>query len=151
MASSHSEYRVPVIDLFAGPGGLGEGFSRYPYDKPHSQAFKSCLSIEKDAGAHQTLLLRSFVRQFPGGPPKKYYQLLKEIERPLDERILELFDSEPEKAALAREEALCAELGNDAFKETVDKALSKQVGLVRDWVLLGGPPCQAYSPPQSTR
>src|SRR5262245_39257087 len=68
---------VPVIDLFAGPGGLGEGFSalRVSGDR---QPFKIHLSIEKDPTAHETLRLRSFYRQFaPGSVPAKYYDALR--------------------------------------------------------------------------
>ena len=54
---------IPVIDLFAGPGGLGEGFSALRCGG--EPAFKIRLSIEKDPFAHQTLQLRAFFRQFP--------------------------------------------------------------------------------------
>ena len=53
---------IPIIDVFAGPGGLCEGFSSYrPNSKP---AIKTALSIEMDTHAHQTLTLRAFFRQF---------------------------------------------------------------------------------------
>ncbi len=35
---------IPVVDLFAGPGGLGEGFSRVE----NGEAFRTIISIEKD-------------------------------------------------------------------------------------------------------
>ena len=54
---------IPVIDLFAGPGGLGEGFSSYKYRR--KSWFRICLSIEKDHYASRTLRLRSFFRKFP--------------------------------------------------------------------------------------
>ena len=54
---------VPIIDLFAGPGGLGEGFAAFQTADGY-QPFKIALSIEKDTYAHQTLTLRSFFRQF---------------------------------------------------------------------------------------
>ena len=38
---------IPVIDLFAGPGGLGEGFSAV-VDKSGKPVFNIELSIEKD-------------------------------------------------------------------------------------------------------
>ena len=61
---------IPIIDLFAGPGGLGEGFASLRCRlRP---LFKIGLSIEKDFFAHQTLELRAFFRQFPAsrGAPR---------------------------------------------------------------------------------
>ena len=52
---------IPVIDLFAGPGGLNEGFSRKIDGKLR---FKSVLSVEKEAPEHKTLSLRAFYRFF---------------------------------------------------------------------------------------
>lgn len=64
---------IPVIDLFAGPGGLGEGFSSITRDDG-TRAFKIKLSIEKDDHAHRTLELRAFFREFPHGEaPGDYY------------------------------------------------------------------------------
>ena len=40
---------IPIIDLFAGPGGLGEGFNSLRIKKRHP--FKVKLSIEKDENA----------------------------------------------------------------------------------------------------
>ena len=58
--------RLKIIDLFAGPGGLGEGFSAFR-TRSGDSPFKIALSVEKDPGAHKTLALRSFYRQFPDG------------------------------------------------------------------------------------
>ena len=55
--------RIPIIDLFAGPGGLGEGFMSLNTDQGES-IFDIKLSIEKDENAHKTLIWRSFFRQF---------------------------------------------------------------------------------------
>jgi len=55
-----------VVDLFAGPGGLAEGFSSV-VAQDGSKPFRIVLSVEKEAVAHSTLLLRSFLRQFKGG------------------------------------------------------------------------------------
>jgi DNA (cytosine-5)-methyltransferase 1 len=74
---------IPVIDLFAGPGGLGEGFAAaLPASAGRGtarrRAFRIALSIEKDAVAHRTLLLRAFYRQFPPGlAPDAYYHYLQ--------------------------------------------------------------------------
>jgi site-specific DNA-cytosine methylase len=45
---------IPVVDLFAGPGGLGEGFSSIR-NSDSSKVFDIRLSIEKDPVAHRTL------------------------------------------------------------------------------------------------
>ena len=50
---------IPVIDIFAGPGGLGEGFSALTIDE--ESLFDVRLSIEKEEVACRTLFLRKFV------------------------------------------------------------------------------------------
>jgi len=68
---------IPIIDIFAGPGGLGEGFSSFEEAKGRIP-FKIKLSIEKDEHAHTTLELRAFFRQFPKGKaPGEYYDYLQ--------------------------------------------------------------------------
>lgn len=72
-----TETTIPVIDIFAGPGGLGEGFSAFK-DAAGDSPFRIGLSIEKDEFARETLRLRSFFRQFPRGhAPKLYYDALQ--------------------------------------------------------------------------
>ena len=134
---------IPVIDLFAGPGGLGEGFSSRlsPED---AARFRVVLSIEKDARAHSTLLLRSFLRLFEKKVPAEYYCCVRDTKRPWDVRIRELFDAYPEEALRARNEAWQAELGRVEHKE-VSTRITDAIGDSGLWVLLGGPPCQAYS------
>lgn len=142
--------RIPIIDIFAGPGGLAEGFSSVGHGigKP---CFKIALSIEKDPNAHRTLELRSFVRQFPYDRlPDEYYQYLRgEISRE------DLFGNSDcrEEAALAREEAWHTTLGTTrgakdaelASIEEVYRRIQKALRGADNWVLIGGPPCQAYS------
>ena len=55
---------VKIIDLFAGPGGLGEGFSAYE-DEDGNHPFSIAVSVEKEPSAHKTLQLRAFFRKFP--------------------------------------------------------------------------------------
>ena len=62
-------YRVPVVDIFAGPGGLSEGFSAFEWRD--SAPFQINLSIEKDPVACRTLRLRKFLRSFRQ-PPREY-------------------------------------------------------------------------------
>ena len=59
----HANFPIPIIDLFAGPGGLGEGFMALK-DENGKAVFDIKLSIEKNKSAHKTLVWRSFLRQF---------------------------------------------------------------------------------------
>jgi DNA (cytosine-5)-methyltransferase 1 len=140
-AMNHSSRAIPIVDLFAGPGGLGEGFSQVKTNK-NVGAFRIGLSIEKDVTAHRTLELRAIYRWFAGRRlPDVYWDYLRGA------RSREQLLQDPamaEAVAHAREEARCAELGVTSEAEVnrwIKEALSGQ----RDWVLLGGPPCQAYS------
>lgn len=132
---------TPVIDLFAGPGGLGEGFSSLTRGDG-ARTFKIKLSIEKDEHAHRTLELRAFLRWFTHGEaPGDYYDYLaRKIVRE------ELFRRHRDAAAKAANEAWLAELGTKAITDrAVDERIRAALGNRRNWVLIGGPPCQAYS------
>ena len=61
---------IPVIDLFAGPGGLAEGFSaRSRMDG--RRRFGVVLSIEKDVEAHRTLRPTGFLEKIPSRLPRR--------------------------------------------------------------------------------
>lgn len=51
-----------IVDLLAGPGGLGEGFASLVEDG-HAP-FRIGISVEKEASAHRTLTLRAFLREY---------------------------------------------------------------------------------------
>lgn len=142
MRRNRSSTPLPVIDIFAGPGGLGEGFESFP-PKGLDQGFRVALSIECDQWAHRTLELRTFFRQFTKEPaPRAYYDyLLGEISRE------ELFGKYPRQAQAAAAIARKATLGEER-SATVDKWIRSALGPAHStgrWVLVGGPPCQAYS------
>lgn len=131
---------IPVIDLFAGPGGLGEGFSSLL--NGNERVFKIKLSIEKDPHAHNTLELRAFYREFPfGKAPQDYYDYLAgKISRE------KLFLSHPQAAMNAKVEAWLAELGSESTKnDEIDVRIQTALNKSENWALIGGPPCQAYS------
>lgn len=135
---------IPVVDLFAGPGGLGEGFSAYR-DKNDHVPFRIALSIEKDTYAHQTLTMRSFFRQFePGAIPGEYYEYLRNVKEPEKIKRKRLFDAYPEAADRALKSALHAELGREDVQVIRDR-ISCSIPKKTEFILLGGPPCQAYS------
>lgn len=131
---------VPVIDLFAGPGGLGEGFCSFRPEGRVNRAYRIILSVEKDPYAHRTLELRSFFRQFSWEVPDEYY---KYLQRKITRN--ELFSCFPFQSWAARNEAMLAELGKDdnVIYERITQRLARVAN--RPWILVGGPPCQAYS------
>lgn len=127
---------IKIVDLFAGPGGLSEGFSAYRAGKKN--IFKIRLSIEKDPYAHQTLELRAFYRQFKRNQaPKSYFDYITgRISRE------SLFDKYSEESERAKNEAQLLEIGVQNNKiRTIIKSIASQ----DPWIMIGGPPCQAYS------
>ena len=141
--------KIPIIDLFAGPGGLGEGFSSLVDERGRS-VFDIKLSIEKDVNAHKTLTLRSFFRQFKKkgeAVPKEYYDVIKENSLKKREALISIMlDSFPEGLE-AKNEACLVELGSKEWSaERVDTLIEERLeGQNKKWLLIGGPPCQAYS------
>lgn len=136
--SSHRN-AYPIIDIFAGPGGLGEGFAS-ARDGKGAPRFRSAVSIERDDFSYQTLLLRHFVRQFPDGEtPEDYYDFLAG-------RLTqaELFIRHPAAHADAKRSALQISLGPDSHAHVRDMICKRLAGS-GNWALVGGPPCQAYS------
>src|SRR3954470_13836580 len=102
-----------VVDLFAGPGGLAEGFSSIGEDG--SRPFEIALSVEKEASAFATLRFRSFFRQFHGSAPADYYRFLNgEIPEPDWES---LYPTEWKHACL---ETAMLELGSRSASEEID-------------------------------
>ena len=147
MPSGASISRIPVIDIFAGPGGLGEGFAA-PLSNGRRSPFKIGLSIEMDPFARRTLLLRSFYRQFDVDTvPDEYYKYLQKGTAWEDTTLRTVFARFPVQVQTAENEAWQATLG-DVPENEVDRKIRGVVGsnrAKRPWVLIGGPPCQAYS------
>lgn len=135
---------IKVIDLFAGPGGLGEGFSAFR-NAAGQQRFKIALSVEKEASAYRTLTLRALFRQYPDGEvPEIYYHFMRGKLGKFPEDKLYHCKEISSALELARLEVQQYELGKLGQHAKVYKALRTALG--RDeCVLLGGPPCQAYS------
>jgi DNA (cytosine-5)-methyltransferase 1 len=133
--------QIPIVDIFAGPGGLGEGFSAFEALAGGRRPFKISVSAEKEANASKTLRLRAFFRQFePGHVPGSYYDY---VAGRTSQPWTEASKTEWEQAC---QEALQLELGkreddDRLFGRIRGQALSGDV----PWVLIGGPPCQAYS------
>jgi DNA (cytosine-5)-methyltransferase 1 len=106
----------------------------------NERVFKIKLSIEKDEHAHETLTLRSFLRQFPFRElPDEYYQFLRR-----EITIEDLYRYYPDQHREAASEAWQATLGETPEPE-IDTRIEGNLAGEKNWVLIGGPPCQAYS------
>ncbi|NSZ85235.1 DNA cytosine methyltransferase [Agrobacterium tumefaciens] len=130
-----------VVDLFAGPGGLGEGFASLS-DDGHSP-FEIGISVEKEQSAHRTLTLRAFLREHQsnhGSLPSEFIDFHAGIVPGVDWSAVD-----PEAWRVATSEARGLELGTEAATEAIDHAIAVLQANHDDTILIGGPPCQAYS------
>jgi len=139
---------IPIIDLFAGPGGLNEGFSQLG-ESDGAPVFTTIGSFEMESTAVRTLTLRAAYRHLlrsDGGVPQDYYSFIR------GEIDLAAFKENPlvaEAFAAAETHVHQVELGGDADNsETIIRKALESAGVAhgeQPWVLIGGPPCQAYS------
>lgn len=130
-----------IVDLFAGPGGLGEGFSALVNDG--HRPFRIGISVEKEVSAHRTLTLRAFLRDHGaknGCLPRQFIDFHAGLIAEPDWAAVDA-----EAWALATEEARCLELGTEAAKAATDDAITRLRRDFDETILIGGPPCQAYS------
>lgn len=135
---------IKIVDLFAGPGGLGEGLSSHP-------AFQIAVSAEMESSAHATLRLRAFYRnlkRMEGGATAPYFEICNGVySPPTNKEALPHWNDLTKQAwEEACEEALRLTLGEAESNAKLDKAIKGHgIGPDQPWVLIGGPPCQAYS------
>ncbi|WP_325166956.1 DNA cytosine methyltransferase [Pseudomonas sp. MF6776] len=129
---------IQIVDLFAGPGGLGEGFA----SSGNGQRFEIVVSAEMDPVARETLRLRAFYRLLKLKNPdhlSDYYDFC-------NGRSPSPFSAASEPQWLEAEaEARCITLGSKLGDLELDQILEEKLDVNRPWVLIGGPPCQAYS------
>ena len=130
-----------IVDLFAGPGGLGEGFASLVEDG-HAP-FRIGISVEKEASAHRTLTLRAFLREYRARHdvlPKEFIDFHAGLASEPDWSAV---DAEAWQHAI--DEARALELGTEPAATAIDDAISELKARYDDTILIGGPPCQAYS------
>src|SRR6056297_1512995 len=128
-----------LIDLFAGPGGLGEGFAAA--GREGATEIDIRLSVERQPIEVRTLRLRAFLRQFEDGLPKAYHDALN-----TGAAMPDWSERHPAAWRAAEAEAQQLELGAtgsfDLISDILDRTREEYHG---DTILIGGPPCQAYS------
>ena len=124
-----------AVDIFAGAGGISEGFT--------SAGFKVAAFLECDPHAAQTLRSRTAFHELRERKKLAWYEryFREEISR---ERLLRKF---PETADHVEASVIEKEFGEHRYTDLISairNALKLQK-IKRPHVLLGGPPCQAYS------
>jgi DNA (cytosine-5)-methyltransferase 1 len=139
---------IPIIDLFAGPGGLNEGFSQIG-EREGRPVFEAIASFEMERSACSTLQLRSTYRHLlrSGSDLSPYYRFLR---NEIDLNDFLRYPGVQEAFDTAGREVHQIELGPDTRTQSDDviQAALRGHGIsgTNDpWVLIGGPPCQAYS------
>ncbi len=109
-----------------------------------SAVFRTALSIEKDWAAHRTLRFRAFYRTARRRCLMIDWEDFDPSARDAEARFLErqsnsVYDAWQEASA----EAVLAELGGNRTSQDRIRTALERVG--SDSILIGGPPCQAYS------
>lgn len=129
---TENDKQYSFIDLFAGAGGLSEGFL--------ASGFKSIAHVEMDPSACLSLQTREsyyYLRSI--GLLKQYYRYLnREIDRE------KLYSYIPEEVLNT---VICQTMSDENMEnlfETIDNSMKKR-DVEKVDVILGGPPCQAYS------
>src|SRR5699024_1440509 len=122
-------WRLNVIDLFAGAGGLSEGFRQENFD--------ILAHVEMDKNACNTLRTREVYYYLKENNNLDLYKqyLLKEIDR---EELYEQIPREVLKKVIESE--ISNDTINNIFSDIESIIDENQVDLI-----IGGPPCQAYS------
>ena len=120
------------IDLFAGAGGLSEGFIR--------AGFTPIAHIEMKQDACNTLKTRSAFHYLQNhGQLSIYEDYLKNKKEGTDGSVL--WAQVPSEVTDA---AICATIGEDTINGIFEKVDSLKGDTTVD-IIIGGPPCQAYS------
>lgn len=119
-----------VLDLFAGAGGLSEGFIRAGYE--------IIGHIEMDENACSTLVTRMIYHALrKRGKLDEYKRyILGKITR---DELIEKYKLQKEK-----DSAICTKIENDNYKGLIRQIRTRLNGKQLD-IIVGGPPCQAYS------
>lgn len=124
-----------AIDLFAGCGGLSEGFNR--------AGFKVIARIEMDRWACETMKTR--VLYYKLKEKKKLYWYFRYLKNEISKETI--FQRFPEIKNEINLEVIKAEFGKEPFERIIERIenVRRYYGASKFHVLLGGPPCQPYS------
>ncbi|TSC58770.1 MAG: DNA (cytosine-5-)-methyltransferase [Candidatus Peregrinibacteria bacterium Greene0416_19] len=119
-----------VLDLFAGAGGFSEGFIGSGCDMVGH--------IEMDDSACKTLITRMVYHALLKlGKVDEYRHYI--LGKTTLEALIEKYSLQKE-----RDSVICAKIGKDNFKDLIKK-IKQKLGSKNLDIIVGGPPCQAYS------
>ncbi len=121
--------KLTFIDLFAGAGGLSEGFIR--------AGFNPIAHVEMDEAACYTLKTRTAYHYLEG--KKKMEEYIRYLKGDIDRATLYSFIPQYEMDSVINL-ALSDENNAAIFKKIDTRLKNEEVDLI-----IGGPPCQAYS------
>lgn len=127
---SVNTHRPKVLDLFAGAGGLSEGFIR--------AGCEMIGHIEMDKNASSTLVTRMIYHALRKRRKLDEYKkyILGKITR---DELIEKYGLQKERNSI-----ICEKIGNDNYKNLIEQIRAKLNEKQLD-IIVGGPPCQAYS------
>ncbi len=132
MSERNKQKSLTFIDLFAGAGGLSEGFVQ--------AGFTPVAHVEMNDFAAQTLVTRSayyYLKQ--NGKEKLYYDYLRgSVSR---DKLLESIPKSIQSTVICE---TMSETTLPGIFKTIDGILTIR-GIKKVDVIIGGPPCQAYS------
>ena len=119
-----------ILDLFAGAGGLSEGFVR--------AGCKVIGHIEMDKDSCDTLITRMVYHALlKRGKFEEYRDyILGNVTR---DELIEKYNLQTE-----RDSVICAKIKENNYKELISQVKKRLKGGQLD-IIVGGPPCQAYS------
>ncbi|MEP7255938.1 MAG: DNA cytosine methyltransferase [Ferruginibacter sp.] len=123
--------KLNFIDLFAGAGGLSEGFIRAGY--------KPIAHVEMDKAACFTLQTRTAYHYLKSKGKAAYKDYIKYLTGAIDRNKLYSLIPEQEKESVIN--LALSDENNLAIFKQIDKLLGKE----KVDLIIGGPPCQAYS------
>jgi DNA (cytosine-5)-methyltransferase 1 len=128
--NSFDTSKSKVLDLFAGAGGFSEGFIR--------AGCEMVAHVEMDKNACSTLITRMIYHALrKRGKLDEYKQyILGKITR---EELIEKYQLHKE-----RDSVICETIGKENYKLIINKIKKILDGDNLD-IIIGGPPCQAYS------
>ena len=132
---------IDTVDIFAGPGGLGEGFSAVR-DGEGNRVFNIVNSVEEKDFECQTLRLRAFARRLiDQGYSNRYMEYLA---TPIEEALEQLRQEFSELWDDAEQEVIKESI-NQITQVKIVRHIQTRINPERPLLLIGGPPCQAYS------